>query len=265
MTSTSALRQQLRTTASAISSVVSTGSTLRTPTGTRHAQRAGDERTRRAAPPRRGGERDAHLAAAVIRDESHRIDRLARRAGGDEDALSRTSGPLDARARVRRARGSFRVPACVPDRSPRPPRADPVVGFEHPVAELPQMLDVALRLRVRPHAIVHRGNEQHRSRGREETRRLRRSSAWPLAARARKSAVAGATTTASALRGELDVIERVPGGNELRVDRPSGERLERDRADELLRRAGVSTTSTSAPPASAAAPATPICSSRFLR
>ena len=35
---------------------------------------------------------------------------------------------------------------------------------------------------------------------------------------------------------ELDVIERVSLGDELRVHRPPGERLERDRADELTRR-----------------------------
>ena len=64
-----------------------------------------------------------------------------------------------------------------------------------------------------------------------------RSSACPPAARARKSAVAGATTTRSAARGQRDVVERVPGRDERRVHGPPGQRLERDLADELTRRA----------------------------
>ena len=50
-----------------------------------------------------------------------------------------------------------------------------------------------------------------------------------------RSAVAGATTTASRGAREMDVVERAAGVEQPRVHGTSGERLERDRADELRR------------------------------
>ena len=70
---------------------------------------------------------------------------------------------------------------------------------EHDHAALAQGRDVGLGRGVVPHLGVHRRREQHRA-PRRQQREVSRSSARPCAARASRSAVAGATTTRSASR-----------------------------------------------------------------
>ncbi len=131
-------RQQLARPRAAISLGRLDRRARRRPAARRRASGPATRSTSRAATPRRRGDRHAHLAAAVIRDEAHRIDRLARRAGGDEHALARERR-VAARAVGRHARRSSQVPACDPDRSPRPRRACRRPGSSDAIAELAQM------------------------------------------------------------------------------------------------------------------------------
>jgi len=106
------------------------------------------------------------------------------------------------------------------------------VRFDDPVAELAQVRDVPLRLRVRPHVIVHRRNQQHGRLIREEARSEQivcltgRGTRKEIGGRRRNDDGVGVT-------GQSDVVERVPRIEKAGVHRPSRERLERDCSDEL--------------------------------
>ena len=136
--------------------------------------------------------------------------------------LEQTPDVRDDRLGVRQAPGS----------APSPTASAPGVRLEHAVADLAQVGDVRLRLRVRPHAIVHCRNDQHR-RGRGE--QARREQLISVAVRGAGDEVRRRGSDDNGVRGarQLDVIERVPFGDERRVNRAAGERLERDRANEL--------------------------------
>jgi len=128
-------------------------------------QRTGDEIDARAATPCGGGKRYTHLSAAVIRDESNGIDRFARRTGCDEHTLSREpSVGLEDSADVGEDRLWFRH-ATRPTSLARGQHA--VVRIDDSIPELAEMHDVASRLRMCPHLIVHRWHEQHWTRGRQ--------------------------------------------------------------------------------------------------
>jgi hypothetical protein len=102
------------------------------------------------------------------------------------------------------------------------------------VAELAQVRDVALRLSVRPHAVVHGGHEQHR-RGRRQKARAEKVVA-AAGGRARHEVrrcrrdnheICGA--------GKVDVVERMASLHKCRVHGATGQRLERHRSDEFSR------------------------------
>ena len=113
-------------------------------------------------------------------------------------------------------------------------RQGAIVRIEHVVADLPGGGGIAAYRRMRPHAIVHRRDQQRRCRGRQE---------------AGREQIIGVTTNRASQKisgrrcdhhqlgraGECDVIQCTPRRNERRVHRASRERLERDRANELCR------------------------------
>jgi hypothetical protein len=94
------------------------------------------------------------------------------------------------------------------------------------------VLDVLLRLAVRPHAVVHRRNEQNGSGCCQEARA---EQVVPPPSRGTRHEVRrsrGHDNHVGCFR-EPDVIECVTGFNQRGVNLAPGERLERDRADEL--------------------------------
>ena len=105
-------------------------------------------------------------------------------------------------------------------------------GIEHAVTDGARLLDIASRLHVRPHAIVHGGNEENlRFRG-EETRGEKivgesmGSAADEVSSRrSNDDNVRGA--------GKTNVIQRVTRAEYLRVYRTSSDGLERNGTDEL--------------------------------
>ena len=75
----------------------------------------GHERDPGAAQVGLVGHRAAHLAAGAVADEAHRVDALARAAGGDDDLLAgERPGRRRRRARGARPRGWPRATPCVP-------------------------------------------------------------------------------------------------------------------------------------------------------
>ena len=73
--------------ASSIASAVGVA-IVSTPAGRWHREVRGEQDDLGSAPARLLGERDAHPARRAVADEAHRVDRLARSAGGDEHALA---------------------------------------------------------------------------------------------------------------------------------------------------------------------------------
>ena len=170
---------------------------------------------------------------------------------------SRETAPDRATSRVGPAVTSTRRPASAPRVSSMPPdvredalglrhasrarallrrRQRPGLGIEHRVAERAQVRDVAPRSARCAHMRSFIAGTSSTGASAASRHAVSRSSARPAAARERKSAVAGATTISAAAARQLDVIERVPFGDELRVHRAPGERLERHGADELTGR-----------------------------
>ena len=167
----------------------------------RDRDRPADQRNARARGGRRGGDRVALLAADAVGDIAHRVDRLMRRAAGDDR--------LPAQQRLRRLQQSAiasRI-AIGSDMRPAPTSSQAMAPSLGPTTSMPRELSgarfawVALCMptsarssRARP-APACRSPEARWTPGRWPTRRHR----------ARRSAVAGATTTKSALAGKLDV------------------------------------------------------------
>ena len=139
--------------------------------GQRH--RARHERDAGAGRGRCARDGVALLAGGAVRDVAHRIDRLVRRARRDEDAFA--GERLVVRASASRSRRSFSIAATISSGSAmRPMPASPLSAIsprvrtdgQHAVGE--ELLEIALRRLVRPHARVHRGREQDWLVGREQ-------------------------------------------------------------------------------------------------
>ena len=133
--------------------------------------RSADQNHFRSAPRRRLGYRVAHLPRRAIGDESNGIDRFARGTGCDDDATARQcarSTGLEHASHVREDRLRFGHSA----RALALSRGESsLFGAQDAIADLPQVRHVVPRLRMRPHVIVHRWNQEHRSFRREEDRR----------------------------------------------------------------------------------------------
>jgi hypothetical protein len=169
----------------------------------------------------------------VIGDEPHRIDRLARRARRDEHAapgegvVAAFQQPPDVREdRLRLGHPTGTAPLARGEHS--------VIRLEQRVAERSQVRRVGARLRVRPHAIVHRRHEEHGRFGGEEARgeqvvRLPGGGARHEIRRGRRH------DDGVRVAREVDVIEGATRIEQPRVHGPAGERLEGDGADELRR------------------------------
>ncbi len=170
----------------------------RGPDGRRDSERPRNESDVGAATP--GGARngDAHLAAAPVRHEPYRIDRLARAAGGHDDAPSaQQSVGVEQPADVREDRLRFRHPAR-PTALAR--REGAGLRLEYVIAELAEMRRRCEWSGGAPTCDRSSRERAGRARRRPADTQLSRSFAWPCAARAMKSAVAGATTMAWADR-----------------------------------------------------------------
>ncbi len=204
--------------------------------GRRYCARAEQQRHHGTAPARRGRQRHAHLARAAIADEPRGIDRLVRRPRGHDDALARE---VLRRQHVRRSLDDVRRLGEAARPGP-PAREDAVAGTDDLVArDVDEAHHVRLGQRVVPHVDVHRGCEQHR-RARRQRDRGDRVVGLPRGqlgdrgrGRRRDHHEVGAI-------GELDVTDRRLLGQreEAREHRSPRQRLERHRADELLRARG---------------------------
>ena len=144
--------------------------TVLTPGGSGSVDRAADQRHLGAGRGRRARDRVALLAGGAVGDVAHRVDRLVRRAGRDEDALAGerlarfgAEQRLDRRDDLQRL-GHAADAGFAALRHLAGVRADgdDAVGDE--------LREIALRRRVRPHARVHRRREQDRLVGREQHR-----------------------------------------------------------------------------------------------
>ncbi len=132
--------------------------------------RAGDQHDIGAGGGCRRGNGVALFARGAVGDVAHRIDRLAGRAGGDQDALAgrgrsarwRAQEPFGARRRSPAARPCGPVPA-----SPRS-AISPALGPTIRTPSRCKLRDIALRRRGRPHLRVHRRRQQDRFVGREQ-------------------------------------------------------------------------------------------------
>ncbi len=163
--------------------------------------RAGHQHDLSARSLRRLCDSEAHLAGASVADETHRVDALAGGTGGDEHALAhqRASGAVSSATRSMISSGSSMRPsptspqACSPAAGPRTriPRDSSratlacVAGFAHMTWFMAGA--TAMGASVARHSVVSR------------------SSAWPVASCARKSALAGATSTSVRPARQLDV------------------------------------------------------------
>ena len=164
--------------------------------GCRHRRRAADDRHLGAGLGRRPREREAHLARARIGDAAHGVDRLERRPGGRAARACRRG--LSAAAT--RSVAANRSPASSIRPSPFSLHASsPVSG---PSTITPSATMRATLRCVAALAHIWRFIAGATSKGHSRARHSvdRRSSAAPWASLAMKSAVAGATTMASAPR-----------------------------------------------------------------
>ena len=168
----------------------------------------------------------------MIGDEAHRIDRLARWARGDEDASTvQHADAFQQASDMREDRfwlGHAAWSAAFAGRE------HAVVRIDNAVAELAQMRHVVLRLRMRPHVIVHRRDQQYRGLRREK---CRRQQIVGLPSRSPRKKVSSRRRDDDHRRAacELDVVECAPRVEQPCVHRMPGKRLERDCADELCR------------------------------
>ena len=125
--------------------------------GRRDGEVRGEQDDLGAAPARLLGERDAHPPGRAVADEADGVDRLARAAGGDEHALA---GEAPRREQLPDPRGDL-VGLGHPADAPLALGRLALVGPDELDAARRQRLDVRARRRVRPHARVHRGRDEH--------------------------------------------------------------------------------------------------------
>ena len=116
----------------------------------------------------RRGEGEPHLAARIIADEPHRVDRLPRAACGDHHAATRqvVAGTNAVHHRVEDRRRAGQPPgALVSAREVTRLRlddGDPAVA---------QFREIFLQRGLGPHRVVHRGRDDHRASSCEQGRR----------------------------------------------------------------------------------------------
>ena len=158
-------------------------------------------------------QRVALPAAGPVAQEAHRVERLAGAAGGDDDVPARE---VERAARRGRARAS--PAAKISAGLGQPPGAGVGAGeppdcrLEHDGPARAQRRDVGLGGRVLPHLGVHRRARTRTGQRAVSRVAVSRSSARPVAARASRSAVAGATTHEVGLLAEPDVRDLVDVG-----------------------------------------------------
>jgi hypothetical protein len=97
--------------------------------------------------------------------------------------------------------------------------------------------DVSLRLRVRPHPVIHRWHQKHPRLCRKQTGR-EQVVGEAMRGSSHKVRCRGRHNDHVCLAGKPDVIERVSGSENLRVDWTPRDRLECYRTDKLARATG---------------------------
>ena len=248
-------------TASSISRAVSTRTTF-TPAGSAQVGRAADQRHVGAERRGLGGDRRALLAGGAVGDVAHRIDGLVRRAAGDEHvAAGERAIRLPPRRGARPRDASETRPLAARG------RGTPIGLESPPAARAPRRGGRGRPRRARPsrRRWARRNGCRRPRAGRRcagwpdgatcagswrgppapacrwpSARALARSSAWPPAILASRSAVAGATTIRSASRDRrMWPISRSSSRSNRSVNtRSLRQRADRQRRDELLRRPG---------------------------
>ena len=200
------------------------------------AHRAGDQRDRCAPVARRLGDCGAHLSGRPVADEPHRVERLARAAGADDDVEALEVSGADEEA-LDRLDDRRRLRQTADAGQPRGELAD--LRLDDEVAEVAERGDVALGRRMRPHPGVHRRRHDHR----------RAAGAGDGGQRVAHQAGGQLADEVRGRRGEHDGIGRL-GQLDVRdllvavelhdvvEDRPMGEGLEGQRPDESRRRGG---------------------------
>ena len=192
------------------------------PGGRRHGEIGGQQDDLGAPAPRLVRERDAHPAGGAVAEEADGVDRLAGAAGGDEHALA---GEAARREQLRRPGAAISPGSAIRPTPHSPSAVSPSSGPTSSMPRARERLGVRARRRVRPHARVHRGREEHRAavgqRGLDED--VVGEPVGELRERVR--------------RARSDDEQVGPGQVRIRVvaGRPAGERGEGLRADEALR------------------------------
>ena len=128
-------------------------------TGDRLADRAADQRDRRASITGRPRQGEAHLAAGEVGDAAHRVDALEGRPGGDQDMLPGQHLGLEVGDDGVEDFRCFEHPSFADFAT----RLFATGWAEQGDAIAAQGGDVALRGRVAPHLAVHRRGEQQRA------------------------------------------------------------------------------------------------------
>jgi len=186
----------------------------------------------RAPTPCRASEGNTHLAAAVIGDEPDGIDWLPRRSGRHNYLFALESG-LALQQPADLADDFFGL-GHSPGTTPFSDRKGSFAGLQNLIAERAHLFDVAFRLRVGPHPIVHRRDQQNL--------RCRRQQAG--GEQIVSESMGGAADEISSRRRydddlcfsrESDVIECMAGTEYLGVHRTTCDSFECDRTDELSR------------------------------
>ena len=135
--------------------------------GRRDGEIRGEQRHVGSTAPRLLGERDAHASGRAISDEAHRVDRLPRASGRDENA--------QALERPRREElldpGEDLLRLCHPPHSPLALGHLALVRADKLEAARLDRGDIRARGRVRPHARVHRRRDEDRPLVREDSLR----------------------------------------------------------------------------------------------
>ena len=120
----------------------------------------GDQRDASASVGGRGRKREAHLAAGVVADEAHGVDRLTRPARGDHDAPPRVVVTRPDGVHHRR---EDRLRACEPASTRVAAGEAPRLGLDHGDAAVAERAEVLLDRGLRPHRVVHGRCDDYRT------------------------------------------------------------------------------------------------------
>ena len=209
---------------------------------TLHARRIGQvhrpahQRHVGAGGGRRRGDGVALLAGGAVGDIAHRIDRLVRRAGGDQHALALEQ--LRGAVRQQAARRRRRFPAARPCGRGRARSASAISPSLGPTSATPSAASCA-RLRcvaLFAHICGFIAGASRIFASVASSTAVARSSAWPPASLAIRSAVAGATTIEIGFARQADVadVEFMRRIEQVGEHAPAGDGAGRQRRDELL-------------------------------